>query len=95
MDGIPALAKRHLQTKMESIAGETVVLSGLVRQVTSKERNALPVLGSIPVLGDLIFSSTNEAKDESEIFMAVTFSLSTREEQEQKQAAFRKRWSEP
>ena len=93
LEGIPAISKRHLQTKMESRAGETVVLSGLVRQASSSERHGLPLLGDIPLLGSLIFSSRNQTRDETEIFMAVTFSLTSKEQQEQKQESFRKRFS--
>ncbi len=93
IDGIPALSKRHLQTKMESREGETVILSGLIRQSSSHEKHSLPLLAHIPLLGPLLFSSENDSNDESEIFMAVTFSLSTREKQETRQQTSREKFS--
>ena len=93
LEGVPALSKRHLQTKMESRVGETVVLSGLLRQAASSERQALPVLGDIPLLGDLLFASRNQVHDETEIFMAVTFSISSREQQEGKREGIHSRFS--
>lgn len=77
IEGIPALVNRTLQTKMNSVDGETVVLSGLVRQAASQNREGLPLLSRIPLLGSL-FSATNQSRDETEVFMAVTFSLVNR-----------------
>src|SRR5207248_1584837 len=77
MDGIPGLTKRHLETKMSSRDGETVVLTGLVRQAASVEKEGLPFLSNIPLLG-LLFSSKRTTGDENEILMAVTFSFTTR-----------------
>ena len=82
VDGVPGLTKRELQTKINALDGETVILSGLVRQTASEERQRVPFLSSIPLLGSL-FSSKAETREESEILMAVTYTLATRSRQQQ------------
>lgn len=77
VNGIPAITRRQLDTKMESLEGETVILSGLVRQARAAGRESVPLLGDIPLLGDLLFSQTTESSRSTEILMAVTFSVST------------------
>jgi len=76
--GIPALTKRSLKTKMNSINGETVVLSGLVKQNNQKEKEGVPILSSIPILGPLLFSKSSQSYEKTELLMAVTFSMSTK-----------------
>ncbi len=76
-DGVPSLTKRDLKTKMNSMEGETVILSGLVRQASAVQKNGIPLLGSLPLLG-ILFSERVDRGGETEVFMAVTFSLMTR-----------------
>lgn len=94
VDGVPGLTKRSLNTKMQSEEGQTVILSGLVRQAEAEERATLPVLGSIPFLGPLLFGSKNETSQETEVFMAVTFSFTARAREEAAHEVFRKRFRE-
>ncbi len=77
VEGIPSLSKRQLDTKMDSVDGETVILSGLVRQLSAHEEHAVPGLSWIPLLGEL-FHSKGDQKDDSEVFMAMTLGFSTR-----------------
>jgi Flp pilus assembly secretin CpaC len=99
VEGIPALTRRQLDTKMDSLDGETVILSGLLRQVGSEEKEGVPVLSSIPLLGSL-FSRRGQSHQETEIFVAVTFSLTTRSAEKEKAAVESQRlkppgWGEP
>ncbi len=75
--GIPGLNRRKLNTKMNSIDGQTVLLSGLVRQLESVQDEGVPVLKDIPLLGAL-FSSRGYSRESHEILMAVTLSIPTR-----------------
>jgi Flp pilus assembly secretin CpaC len=88
MDGIPALNRRSIKTKMNSLDGETVILSGLVKQNTKKEKEGLPFLSSIPLLGDLFFSKSSHGTEKTELLMAVTFSMSTRSREKQERNSF-------
>ncbi|NBX67494.1 MAG: hypothetical protein EBR01_00870 [Proteobacteria bacterium] len=78
MEGVPALNKRSIRTKMNSLDGETVILSGLIKQNSKKEKEGLPLLSSIPILGPLLFSKSIDESERTELLMAVTFSMSTK-----------------
>jgi len=77
IEGIPSMVKRHVETKMDSLDGETVILSGLVRQLSGHESHKVPGLSSIPLIGNL-FTSKGEQRDDSEVFMAMTLAFATR-----------------
>ncbi len=91
IDGIPAITKRNLLTKINSIDGETVILSGLVKRETTHEKNSIPILGSIPLLGAL-FSSNTDSDNETELLMAVTFSVSTKSREDEKIDKFKNKY---
>jgi Flp pilus assembly secretin CpaC len=73
---VPALNRRTLTTKMDSLDGETVLLSGLFREVVARDRQGLPGLSAIPVL-QWFFSREVERRDRTELFFAMTLSQST------------------
>ena len=77
IDGVPSISRRKLVTKVNSLDGETVVLSGLVRQLRSQNDEGIPVLKDIPILGGL-FSSRTRSDELHELAMAVTLSFPTR-----------------
>lgn len=91
VDGIPGLTKRKVLTKMNSLDGETVILSGLFKQTDSFEKSGLPVLSQIPLIGGLLFGSHSKGGDETELLMSVTFSMTTRTKEKEKKEQFRKR----
>ncbi|MBI4404027.1 MAG: pilus assembly protein N-terminal domain-containing protein [Deltaproteobacteria bacterium] len=74
VEGIPSLTRRQLETKMYSLDGETVILSGLLRQASSATREGLPWLSSIPLVG-FLFGSRNQSSETTELVLAVTFSI--------------------
>jgi type IV pilus assembly protein PilQ len=53
-------------------------LGGLIRKNKTEVRQAVPFLGSIPILGRL-FSYTSEEEDESELAIFITPSVETKE----------------
>lgn len=77
MEGIPSISRRKIQTKMQSLEGDTVILSGLTREVTSKHKEGTPGLSSLPILGHL-FGTQAEFNESTELLMAVTFSVDSR-----------------
>jgi pilus assembly protein CpaC len=93
IDGIPGLTRRDLTTKMSSQDGETVILSGLLRQASSQEKTSVPLLARIPLLGSLLFSHRSERSEGSEILMAVTFSLTTRSRDRERLEEFKSRFA--
>jgi pilus assembly protein CpaC len=81
VDGMPGLMRRSIETKMDSQDGETVILSGLVRQASKTEKHKVPGLSSLPLLGPLLFGDRAEGKEETEAFVAMTLSFMTRDQE--------------
>jgi type IV pilus assembly protein PilQ len=67
----PTINKREMSSTLAVKDGETVVLGGLVQESDSEDRTQVPLLGSIPFLGDLFSSSTKE-KRKSQLMIYVT-----------------------
>jgi Flp pilus assembly secretin CpaC len=70
VDGVPGIKKSELKTALDMEEGEVVLLTGVFRSTASKEIERFPVLGSIPILGEL-FKSRNFREHESELLIAV------------------------
>ncbi len=62
--------KQEIQTQVLAKNGKTIVLGGIFQKISSKEKDAVPLLGSLPVL-KYLFSHTKDkiAKRELVIFM--------------------------
>lgn len=69
--GNPVLDTRNAQTSVEVPSGGSVMLAGLIRDVSAQKLQGTPGLKSIPVLGAL-FSSRDYQKDQSELVVIVT-----------------------
>ncbi len=91
IDGIPALNHRSIKTKMNSLDGETVILSGLVKQNSKKEKEGIPILSSIPLIGPLFFTKSSDGLERTELLMAVTFSMSTKSREKDARQSFKTR----
>ena len=70
-DGPRDISSRNMKTTVLLRDGETLCLGGLIRKSKTEVRQAVPFLGSIPVLGHL-FSYTSEEEDESELAIFIT-----------------------
>jgi pilus assembly protein CpaC len=68
---IPALSTRRAETNIELAEGQSFVVAGLVDNRESDSFAKLPVIGSIPILGQL-FKSRDEKKSRTELVMLVT-----------------------
>ena len=71
IDGIPGVAEKSASTFVIVKDGETVVIGGLYRTVASEQKNAVPFLSRIPVLGHL-FSSTAKDEQHEELLVFIT-----------------------
>lgn len=58
-DEKPITSRREAKTQIEMRDGEVAVIGGLVKDEVTKSVNKVPVLGHIPVLGPLLFTSTS------------------------------------
>jgi len=68
---VPALSARKAETTVELPQGRFLVIGGLLSREMTRRVSQLPLLGSIPVLGQLFKSSRFQQK-ESELLIVVT-----------------------
>jgi Flp pilus assembly secretin CpaC len=68
---VPGFLTRRVSTHFSTLPGETVMLSGLVKSEMAKDVARIPLLGQIPVIGEL-FKSRNFRENQSELAIFVT-----------------------
>lgn len=68
---IPSLVKRDAVTTVELRDGQSFAIAGLLQANNLRNRNQIPWLGSVPVLGSL-FSSASYLKHETDLVVIVT-----------------------
>lgn len=68
---IPSLVARRMSTHLEVKDGQTFAMAGLLKDEDRNIINKFPVLGDIPVLGNL-FRSSNWQKQQTELVVLVT-----------------------
>lgn len=70
--GVPGTSNRRITTTVELREGQTLALAGLLSHRTKTEVRRIPVLGDIPKVGPLLFSSKNSTQEENELLILVT-----------------------
>jgi pilus assembly protein CpaC len=68
---VPGFLTRRVTTHFSTPAGGTVMLSGLVKNEMAKDVAKVPLLGQIPILGEL-FKSRNFRESRSELAIFIT-----------------------
>ncbi len=68
---VPALTDRKLQTTVELADGQSFALAGLLDSELNATATSVPLLGDIPILGEL-FRSTQYQRSETELVVLVT-----------------------
>lgn len=91
LENIPSLSRRHLQTRVDLLDGETIVLSGLSKKGAETQEGGLPGLSGVPLLGSLLFGNQKQRRRETEMLMALTVSLVHRQESRQRLRRMRER----
>ncbi|BCR05561.1 type II secretion system protein [Desulfuromonas versatilis] len=61
----------NAQTELTLSDGEQTILGGLIRDTLNKTKTTIPVIGKIPVLGDML-SGHSEDKQKREIMLSIT-----------------------
>lgn len=74
---IPALRTSTLATDVITQPGESIIMGGMLRRVETRTIQKIPLLGDIPILGQL-FRSTNYQHQESDIVFVMTPEVITR-----------------
>lgn len=68
----PVVDRRQTNTSITVKDGQTIVISGIRREDETSIKRGLPLLGDIPGVGDLLFSSTEKKKGVTELVIFVT-----------------------
>ena len=68
---IPGFKTRKVDTTVELGDGETLVIAGLLKQSSSKNRTGIPWISNIPVVG-LLFTNKIDTKDDTELVIFIT-----------------------
>jgi pilus assembly protein CpaC len=71
IEGVPGLLTRRTESVINVKNNETIVISGLVNSEMSKFVNKFPLLGDIPILGEL-FKSRDFKNNKTELVIFVT-----------------------
>ena len=69
--GVPPVDTRAVQTSVLVDNGETVVLGGVYERTKSVNKEQVPWLGDLPILGHL-FKNTSRRDENSELLIFVT-----------------------
>ena len=70
-EGIPVVKSTTVSTSLIARNGETVFIGGLIENADTKIRKSVPVLGDIPVLGNL-FGRTVDTQQKTETVVMIT-----------------------
>ena len=68
---IPALTTRRAETDVELRDGQSFAIAGLLNNVSQEDGAAIPVLSSLPVIGNLFKSRANRA-ERTELMVLIT-----------------------
>jgi pilus assembly protein CpaC len=68
---VPGFLTRRVTTNFTSLSGGTVMLSGLIKSEMAKDIAKVPLLGQIPILGEL-FKSRSFRENQSELAIFIT-----------------------
>ena len=67
----PIILNRSIKTTLNIKSGQTVLLGGLISENTSRTKSKVPLIGDIPVLGNL-FSVNSKGKNKTELIITIT-----------------------
>lgn len=70
VDGVPGMRSTTMATEVDAFEGQPILLTGLFQSQAAKDVDKVPILGSIPLLGEL-FKSRRFRDHESELLVAL------------------------
>ena len=62
VDGIPVVSRNTINTQAVLLEGQSLLIAGLMRETTSKIERRIPVLGRLPLIGNLAKTHDNETQ---------------------------------
>lgn len=78
VDGVPSFAEKSIKTQVIARNKETIVLSGLINNDDAKLVTKVPLLGDLPILGQLFRSEAFQRGDSELVFFVVPEIVKTR-----------------
>lgn len=70
--GQPVTSKQEVKTQAILRHGESIIIGGLVKSYELKSNSKIPILGHIPWLGELLFSSNNTRNEKDNLVIILT-----------------------
>lgn len=70
--GQPITSKQEVKTQAILRNGEDIIIGGLVKSFESNSKTKIPLLGDIPWIGDILFSSTSKSTQEENLVVILT-----------------------
>lgn len=67
----PTIRQRRIKTTVAVTSGESIILAGFMQDRASKARQQVPLLGNVPVVGNL-FKDKNDEIKRTELLIAIT-----------------------
>jgi MSHA biogenesis protein MshL len=74
----PIINIREIDTMVEAMSGETIVIAGLISDKLKENKRSIPLLGDIPYLGALFTSSTQERTKAELVIMMTPYVLNVK-----------------
>ncbi len=71
---IPALNVRRAETDVELRDGQSFAIAGLLNNISQTDRQAIPLLSKLPIIGNL-FKSKSERAEQTELMVLITARL--------------------
>jgi general secretion pathway protein D len=68
----PTTTKRKVVTNAIVNNGETIILGGLMKKVGGRGANQIPILGEIPIIGDIFFTHSSNVEREQNVVIYLT-----------------------
>jgi len=72
IDGLPIVGQRTVTTQIRLKDGETNILAGLIREDERVEKQTLPGLGKVPVLGTMFFAKNHKEAQQTDVVIMLT-----------------------
>jgi type IV pilus assembly protein PilQ len=73
--GVPTLTTNETETELLVNDNDTVVIGGIVKTTVNREKNGLPFLTGIPVLGNMLLGSDSKEDTRNELLIFLTPSI--------------------
>ncbi len=70
--GQPVTSKQEVKTQAILRNGESIIIGGLVKSYERDSKSQIPLLGDIPLIGEMLFSSTSKTDEQDNLVVLLT-----------------------